>query len=146
MSIFYNQDISYDEDNWPNKLGKVIRIGEGAKVDATIFSVDGKYLITGSSDGFIEIWDHDNGQLSMDIPYQQNEQFLMHNDPVITLTFSIDGELLASATSKGQIKVWQTFTGKKCWQFSTDKSSSITYLAFSLDGTKLISGSVDGMY
>uniref|UniRef100_A0A0A9XGI3 WD40 repeat-containing protein SMU1 n=1 Tax=Lygus hesperus TaxID=30085 RepID=A0A0A9XGI3_LYGHE len=144
LSIFYNQDVSYDEDSWPNKLSKIIRIGEGAKAESCMFSVDGKYMMTGSSDGFIEIWDPETTQLAMDIPYQQREQFLMHNDPVVSMVFSFDGELLASATSKGQIKIWQTFTGKRCWQFSTDKNSSITYIAFSLDATKLISGSIDG--
>ena len=47
------------EERVPKRMGGIIRFDLASHPETVAFSVDGLSLITGSADGFIELWDHD---------------------------------------------------------------------------------------
>ena len=78
-------------------------------------------------------------------PYQANDDFMMHDEPVLALTFSRDSELLASGSRDGHIKVWRVTTGQCVRRFTKAHSEGVTCLAFSSDCTQVVSGSFEAV-
>jgi WD40 repeat-containing protein SMU1 len=102
-----------------------------------------QFLVTGSSDGFIEVWDAGSGKLRSDLPYQAEEAFMMHDVAVLSLAVSCDSELLASGGADGGIKVWQLRSGACVRRYPGAHAGGVTSLAFSRDASHLLSASTD---
>ena len=79
----------------------------------------------------------------MDLPYQAEERFMLHDSAVLALAFSRDGELLASGDQDGRVKVWRVRTGQCLRRFDSAHSQGVTALSFSRDGTHVLSASYD---
>lgn len=61
-------------------------------------------LMHGMLHACAQVWDFMSGRLRKDLQYQADEQFMLHDSPVIALAISRDSELLASGSQDGKIK------------------------------------------
>ncbi len=78
--------------------------GHGEDILAVKFSPDGKYLVSGSLDKTIILWDIQSGA--------QLRQFNGHTELIIDLDFSPDGQWIVSASHDKTARIWETATGK----------------------------------
>ncbi|MDC0749676.1 WD40 repeat domain-containing protein [Polyangium mundeleinium] len=112
--------------------------GHTGSIRALSFSLDGKYLASGSRDKTVRIWDVAAGTEKLRLPE--------HGDAVTAVAFSPDGKLLASGSADKSARVWDATTGTSRQTFvdkHAGRTESVNELAFSPDGTQLAVGGSD---
>jgi WD40 repeat protein/serine/threonine protein kinase len=94
------------------------------------FNPTGQYLVSGSRDGIIKLWDAHTGE-PLGI-------FRADGAIVYSVAFSPDGRRLAAGCSDGMIKMWEVQCGSRVPGWKAH-SSPVGCLAFSPDGQRLAS-------
>jgi WD40 repeat protein len=72
--------------------------GHTDRIQHIIFSPDGKWIATASSDQTLKLWNAKTGQMSLTLRG--------HTDEVTSVAFDPNGKRLASASQDGTVKVW----------------------------------------
>lgn len=124
---------------WDAPMGSNPHIcrGHTERVMAVAWSHDNKRVASASMDGTVLIWDATAGTVVF--PY------LGHFDGttpvgVLSVAYSPNGKAIASADINGQVHIWDAKTGKTLHIFSQITGANIGSLAWSPDGTSLVTG------
>ena len=134
---------------WNVATGKVVRTftGHESPVLALAISPDGKQAISGSSDDTLRLWDVATGK--------EIRQLGKHKTWVTAVAFSPDGKFVATGSRTSEERVGDSASGEdkwaRLWDVETGKEEQrfkghlegIRSVAFSPDGTKLLTGSDD---
>eukprot|EP00747_Dinoflagellata_sp_TGD_P163226 gnl/TRDRNA2_/TRDRNA2_181679_c0_seq1.p1 gnl/TRDRNA2_/TRDRNA2_181679_c0~~gnl/TRDRNA2_/TRDRNA2_181679_c0_seq1.p1 ORF type:complete len:548 (+),score=96.80 gnl/TRDRNA2_/TRDRNA2_181679_c0_seq1:64-1644(+) len=132
-----------EAETFPTMIAKTIKFGDKSHPESAIFSPDGQYFVSGSVDGFVEVWDHQTAMLRKDLQYQEDGTFMMHDKAVLAVSFTRDSELLASGCQDGQLKVWRVASGQCVRKVEKAHSDGITYICWSKDNSQILTASFD---
>ncbi|MDE0396348.1 MAG: sigma-70 family RNA polymerase sigma factor [Candidatus Poribacteria bacterium] len=114
-----------------------------------VFSPDGKKLVSGTMAGDVRIWDVNTGRLLSDlIGKDPNSKIERHDDGSLTVTFGLEITALAFSPNNDHIAVGdrtkiRMLGSKKQFRFK-EIQHGVAVLAFSPDGTVLVSGTHNG--
>ena len=114
--------------------GKIFK-GHSDWINSVAFSPEGQYILSGSSDGTLKLWNVSTGK--------EVKTFKGHSDGVRSVAFSPDGKYALSGSDDRTIKLWDVTTGKTLRTLE-GHSSYISSVAISQDGKSAVSGSQDG--
>jgi WD40 repeat protein/class 3 adenylate cyclase len=103
-------------------------------VTCAAVSPDGRYIISGSSDYTLKLWDIDTGK--------EIRTFKGHSSTVWSVTFSPQGNVILSGSYDKTLKLWDLDTGKEIRTFK-GHSDAIMSVAFSPRENVILSGSSD---
>jgi WD40 repeat protein len=124
---------------WDVSSGRLITTrwnGDDAGFTVFAFSEDGHRLLTGEADGGLALRDTDTGEVVG--PKFEGLSFGANR-----ALFSPDGTRVAAAAGEG-VRLWDARTGLAIGQMRIEHTGAVTGLAFSPDGSRLVSGSRDG--
>jgi uncharacterized delta-60 repeat protein len=120
--------------------------GHTDAVTSVAFSLDGKYILTGSLDNTAKLWDATTGAAV--------RNFSGHAGPVESVAFSLDGKYVLTGSSDKTAKLWVAATGALVQTFSDPPNTVVRTsvemkrsnhsVAFSPDGKYVLTGSDDG--
>ncbi|GAX23142.1 WD40 repeat-containing protein SMU1 [Fistulifera solaris] len=136
----------------PQAIYSTISFGKKATCEAAVFTPDGANLITGSSDGLIEIWDarQQYSKLNIqDYEYQKEDKLMGHDAAVTALAISYNGKYLASGSTDGTVVLWSLHTGSSLEKISVVGKEPVTSLSFRPESDRYLlmaSGSVVSEY
>ena len=103
-------------------------------ISSTVFSPDGKSILTGSTDKIAQLWDAKTGK--------QILTFTGHTDSVNAVAFSPDGKQILTGSADKTARLWDATTGTEIREF-TGHTDAILSVAFAPDGKTIATGSAD---
>lgn len=117
----------------PNDI--VVMRGQDQPVYASIFTEDGKHVITGGHDGSVRIWSPLDGS--------QERIVGLHGNWVWSLSQKPGTTIVASASHDGSVRVWDYTNGQRIATIPAE--GRVWSLVFNRDGSKLYAGTDRGI-
>ncbi|KAJ6243197.1 wd40 repeat-containing protein smu1 [Anaeramoeba flamelloides] len=108
------------------------------------FSACGKYLLSGSMNGYLEVWNPSTGKLDLSLKYQKNNVLMTHQARVSALCFNDDSSFFVSCTDTGEIKFWHLLTGKCLKMIQLASEKAISNVCFTKDQKKIVVSTNEG--
>jgi len=123
---------------WDVATGERVRAWEGhdGYLMSVAFAPDGRTLAAASSNGAVDLWDPDNGELRRRL---RAPDFELSASGYVFVAFAPDGKRLAVAQSDGALRLWNPLDGTLEREFPIGKRRPHT-IAFSPDGKFLACG------
>lgn len=118
-----------------SKIDFEIFDGHLADIKSAVFSPDGCYVLSGSVDTLLKLWDAATGEC---LRTMQG-----HTGTINSVAFSPDGLRLLSGSADRTLRVWNALSGE-CSHVLTGHQGAINGVAFSPNGECLLSASDDG--
>ncbi len=107
----------------------VLQTGHTGQVNAIALSPDGRFLVSGSSDYTLKIWDIASGSVLRTL--------FGHSKAVLAATISADGRLIASSGEDMSVLLWDVTTGVR--RTLGLHTTPVKDVAFSADSRQLVS-------
>lgn len=104
-------------------------------VTAVAMSPNGRFLLTGSADGSVGLWNIESGE--------EVRSFVGHTGSVTSVAFSGDGGLILTSSSDMTARLWDAQTTHEILAF-TMHQASISAARFSDDGKRVLTEAADG--
>ena len=117
-----------------------IRLMEKAfrvRFHSVVFSSDGEYALSGSSDKTVKLWDVAGGI--------EIRTFTGHSSQVNSVAITPDGRYAMSGSSDETLKLWEVSSGREIRTFR-GHIGSVTSVAFGPDGKFVLSGGSDAFH
>ena len=124
---------------WDTQSGLNIQTltGPGSPVYSLTWSLDGRRIASGCSDGSVWVWKPQETEPNISV-----QVLAEHTHPVTGVAFAPNSTKLASASFDGTVKVWDLESGH-CLQTLGDHTDRVMRVAWSPDGRTFASGSFD---
>ena len=113
-------------------------VGHGSGVTCMCYSPSGCYIISGSNDKTIRIWDAETGAAV-------GKPLVGHTYCVASVAYSPDGRHIISGSNDKTIRIWDAKTGAAVGKPLEGDTYNVSSVAYSPDGRHIISGSWDRM-
>lgn len=107
----------------------ILQKGHSRYVSCVAFSPNGKFVVTGSMDNTIKLWDFKSGK--------EIRSFSEHTGPIRTVFFSPDGSKILSASADNKALVYDVETGAVLVEI-IQKKDRLWKACFSPDGSKIL--------
>jgi len=109
----------------PEKPEIFVQLGHSNSIKSVFFTSDGNYLVSGSDDRTVKIWEAATGK---------EIRTLRHDAEVTAIALSPDHKTILAGDQKGNLTVWEVATGKSPGKLAAKGLGGISSLSFSPDG------------
>ncbi|KIM28349.1 hypothetical protein M408DRAFT_140228, partial [Serendipita vermifera MAFF 305830] len=120
--------------SWPARAG--VWKGHEDSISCVALSPNGRYVVSGSEDKTIRIWDAETG-VAVGEPLRGHKGF------VSSVTYSIDGHHIVSGSNDATIRIWDAETGAPVGEPWTGHTADVLSVVCSPNGRYIASGSKD---